>query len=875
MNILQRLLGSDASAQSALAMSAAEEAVDSTTVTEVSETRDDGAAEVENVDILFDVDGTGQPVPPPSDPSEEEDMPSSSDGIPRSEDEGNLPDRCKHCNGWGHTSTRAHACPFNKSPEKYENYLDQQKQRGLESETVLWNTKYPIDMPPPCKQDQTSILQAPSHKLFTAKKWEPLDWVSQNGFKSPDFIGDKNFAHINPEVKAIVLAKSHLMPVDLYNLYKGTHEGVDITERMKAWTTQFCERQSYGTDSGPSYTKSNWKLFRTEQGINRVGPSVDDINKLEGLYLLNGVYPRPSLRCWFEGDPLGVESEVLNVFRKSGYKKIEQMKQVLRFQSPVAPIPSDGEFKNDGLHLVRPILNALLKQCEDVVIGGEKMSLDEIVVGFQGNFSFGKSRIKYKKEGDGIIIDAVCDGKTGALITFKFRCDDTAHIPGRIADLSPLHNRCLSMLRKPCLARLWRTYFHDNLFSSIKMAFYGAIHSQSKFVGPMRGNRGAPSEAQYDVEKNPLDPAEKKKRQLHSGRSFGIKLRDGVTKFGFIVVCVHDQKPIMMLSTASSAVTVRDKVRKIAQKIEGKYTGELIDHPYFKLCLIDEYNKFMGGVDLQDRLRWYYRVDGKHTWRNRKWTWALYLWVIETRCTNAYIAYKILLGEMIEDYEAMITVEFQRLQSKERNRRLRNRETRREDAALQLEAKKNIESKYGKKPTIVKHYDFQLSVARSKLGLSQVHPNFVKRKAGERKWVKAKENKRKFLSPADAHKSEGRAKRNLATKGLVLGSGKPVTQVPWRSAGKGLVKDRPLKFHGMHFRREPSNKRCQVCRLQGPTFTGGTYRNGKSGLPRARFECLVQGCFQNYCSSECFNLYHYGEETPVELPCAGQVADKP
>lgn len=44
MNILQRLLGSDAIAQSALAMSAAEEAVDSTTVTEVSETRDDGAA---------------------------------------------------------------------------------------------------------------------------------------------------------------------------------------------------------------------------------------------------------------------------------------------------------------------------------------------------------------------------------------------------------------------------------------------------------------------------------------------------------------------------------------------------------------------------------------------------------------------------------------------------------------------------------------------------------------------------------------------------------------------------------------------------------------------------------------------------------------
>ena len=56
----------------------------------------------------------------------------------------------------------------------------------------------------------------------------------------------------------------------------------------------------------------------------------------------------------------------------------------------------------------------LLGQCEY-----EKLSLDEIVVGFQGNFSFGKARIKCKKEGDGIIVDAVCDGKTGALITYQ------------------------------------------------------------------------------------------------------------------------------------------------------------------------------------------------------------------------------------------------------------------------------------------------------------------------------------------------------------------------------------------------------------------------------------------------------------------------
>jgi len=146
MNILQRLLGSDAIAQSALAMSAAEEAVDSTTVTEVSETRDDGAAEVENVDILFDVDGTGQPVPPPSDPSEEEDMPSSSDGIPRSEDEGNLPDRCKHCNGWGHTSTRAHAVHSINHPESMKSMLTNKT-------SVDWDLKPCYGIPSNCTEN--------------------------------------------------------------------------------------------------------------------------------------------------------------------------------------------------------------------------------------------------------------------------------------------------------------------------------------------------------------------------------------------------------------------------------------------------------------------------------------------------------------------------------------------------------------------------------------------------------------------------------------------------------------------------------------------------------------------------------------------------
>ena len=46
-----------------------------------------------------------------------------------------------------------------------------------------------------------------------------------------------------------------------------------------------------------------------------------------------------------------------------------------------------------------------------------------------------------------------------------------------------------------------------------------------------------------------------------------------------------------------------------------------------------------------------------------------------------------------------------------------------------------------------------------------------------------------------------------------------------------------------------------------------TYRNGnKKSVPRASVYCFVKGCYRNYCSSECFNLYHYGNESPTELP---------
>ena len=393
------------------------------------------------------------------------------------------------------------------------------------------------------------------------------------------------------------------------------------------------------------------------------------------------------------------------------------------------------------------------------------------------------------------------------LITFKFRCDNTLNIRGHNSDLSPLHNRCIHLLKKPCLAGLWRECFHDNLFTSIKLALYALYEAQIKCTGVMRSGRGFPVEALEEVETNRMDPQEKKENQIHSGRSFGLKLHDGVTKFGFLAICVHDTKPVKFLSTSIDAVSVRQKIRRIAEKIDGAYTGEFVNHSYSVLSLIAEYNLFMGGVDLQDRLRWYYRVNGKHMWRINKWTWALYLWVIETRCVNAFIAHKILVNEAIEEYEKLITVEFERLKDVEARRRLRNGQTSIAEEKLEARAKVNVRKKKGPKPQALSHLDFQLSVARSKLGLTQVHESLLEKTIDVKKKRKATESL-KHMALKMTHQPKPK---------------NPVKRIARSAKGAGLDENRPLQFHAIRSRGKNDTKKdrkCQICNLQGPKFWG-------------------------------------------------------
>ena len=89
------------------------------------------------------------------------------------------------------------------------------------------------------------------------------------------------------------------------------------------------------------------------------------------------------------------------------------LKKYLRFASP------ENLDNTDMFSKVRPMTDMLLESCEDTFEVGENVSLDEIDINVQASFK-GKDRIKNKRDGDGVLNDAVCTSVEGALLTFRY-----------------------------------------------------------------------------------------------------------------------------------------------------------------------------------------------------------------------------------------------------------------------------------------------------------------------------------------------------------------------------------------------------------------------------------------------------------------------
>ena len=103
---------------------------------------------------------------------------------------------------------------------------------------------------------------------------------------------------------------------------------------------------------------------------------------------------------------------------------------------------------------------------------------------------------------------------------------------------------------------------------------------------------------------------------------------------GLISLSLYDSKPFYMMTMTCEKVEWILKNRKLWDKNLMK----MVDKPFYRLNIVDDYNIHMNNVDVADQLRGSYRFD--HWMRKQKWWWSIFFWCFQMLMTNAYVTYK-------------------------------------------------------------------------------------------------------------------------------------------------------------------------------------------------------------------------------------------
>jgi hypothetical protein len=100
---------------------------------------------------------------------------------------------------------------------------------------------------------------------------------------------------------------------------------------------------------------------------------------------------------------------------------------------------------------------------------------------------------------------------------------------------------------------------------------------------------------------------------------------------------------LINIHTVNTVNDFREKVRKRPARTltNGRIVRQVFgDEPTKELripCFIDDYNQYMGGVDLANQFREAYKT---HQITQRNW-WLLFYWLIDIVCVNAYRLYQL------------------------------------------------------------------------------------------------------------------------------------------------------------------------------------------------------------------------------------------
>ena len=332
--------------------------------------------------------------------------------------------------------------------------------------------------------------------------------------------------------------------------------------------------------------------------------SLVELKKFLGLLIRLGVCPTHDVKSWWSSP----ESSFCFGDERPQHVMTGQRFDQLRTMLHLSP-PGDTSDKFGN------VLTSFRDNCEGLWVLGETLSIDELTIGC-GDRSAHMTRIKYKREGDGYQFDAVCERE----YTFSFWPRWTPP-PASIVGVAPTFARMLWLIERT--GGKWHRIYCDNLYISAAV-LRRALDRKTLVAGTCReGGRGFPAIADQAVAKG-VTAIAAAKNTVKAAVS---------TDSALLAVSVYDSKPVRLMSTIHTTAALLDKTRQVWDAT----TKKRVPLTYKRLNIVDDYNHGMNSVDLADKARMLYRPDTYL--RFKKWWWSIFVWVIGTAATNAYVLY--------------------------------------------------------------------------------------------------------------------------------------------------------------------------------------------------------------------------------------------
>jgi hypothetical protein len=422
-------------------------------------------------------------------------------------------------------------------------------------------------------------------------------------------------------------------------------------------TNRYAELKNAGSDG-----KRTWRPT-----------SAEEIKVFIATFIYMGVVRLPAYEGYWDskyGEFICAQHISLNRF--------EDLKRYMHISDPTpsnAPPNKDDsddeipEKSTEWWHKLEPIASEFRDLCSKHWIPGINLSIDEMMIR-----CFGRSKHTFKAPNkpikEGYKMFALCE----AGYTYYFMWSSKSNSYGelnKLPDLSPTESMVYQLAQK-LPKDVPHVIYMDNLFTrvpilrklrTLNIGACGTTRRHPEFpaflleLKDLCSKRLEWNTTAAIVARKKIRIKKEKEKENYEGKDDESQWESDPSDPGVICYAWQDNNTVIACSTVHQAgeehTIVRSRRRPQATSTNGplvrKVFGEDVRKDLEIPLFIDDYNHFMGGVDIADQLRAYYSTQRTSL---RSW-YPLFFWIVDTAILNAY-----LMGRQLHGNEYMEHKEF-------------------------------------------------------------------------------------------------------------------------------------------------------------------------------------------------------------------------